>query len=54
MVGLQPGKQNQEIIAVNRIHRIIPVSVGSRAATAVHFQLPVSFFMVRSVVEQGQ
>ena len=28
--------------------------MGRRIATAVHFQLPVSFFMVRQVVEQGQ
>ena len=33
---------------------IIPVTVGSAAARAVHFKLPVSFLMVRSVVEQGQ
>ena len=33
---------------------IIPVTVGRRRHRAVHFKLPVSFLMVRSVVEQGQ
>lgn len=28
--------------------------MGRRMDTAVHFKLPVSFFMVRQVVEQGQ
>ena len=32
----------------------IPNTVGSAAANAVHFKLPVSFFMVISVVEHGQ
>ena len=32
----------------------MPITVGKRAATAVHFQLPVSFRIVMSVVEQGQ
>ena len=30
------------------------MQVGSKKASAVHFQLWVSFFMVRSVVAQGQ
>ena len=32
----------------------IPVTVGSRNARIVHFQLLVSFLIVRQVVEQGQ
>ena len=36
------------------IHEIIPREAGRRAASIVHFQLPVSFLMVRSVVEHGQ
>ena len=32
----------------------IPRRVGRAAETAVHFQEPVSFFMVKRVVEQGQ
>ena len=36
------------------IHRAIPQTVGIIKASAVHFQLPVSFLMVRQVVEQGQ
>ena len=39
---------------VNTIQTVIPTAVGIAAAIPVHFQLPVSFFMVRSVVEQGQ
>lgn len=35
-------------------HSKNPTAVGSRAATAVSFRLFVSFFTVRSVVEQGQ
>ena len=31
-----------------------PIMVGSRKAMMVHLALPVSFFMVRQVVEQGQ
>jgi hypothetical protein len=36
------------------MQRKTPKTVGSRNPTAVHFRLPVSFFMVRQVVEQGQ
>ena len=32
----------------------MPITLGNRKATAVHLRLPVSFFMVRQVVEQGQ
>lgn len=32
----------------------MPITVGIAAARAVYFILPVSFFIVRSVVEQGQ
>jgi len=32
----------------------IPNSVGRRKAIIVHFMLPLSFFTVISVVEQGQ
>lgn len=31
-----------------------PIRVGSRIETAVQRRLPVSFFIVRQVVEQGQ
>jgi len=31
-----------------------PIKVGKIAAISVHFRLPVSFLIVRSVVEQGQ
>ena len=41
-------------IAVNTIQINIPARVGIRAARAVHFRLPVSFFTVSRVVEQGQ
>ena len=36
------------------MQQMIPREAGRKAASAVHFQLPVSFFMVQSVVEQGQ
>ena len=36
------------------IHSSAPQSVGSAAASAVHVQLPVSFFTDSSVVEHGQ
>ena len=39
---------------VTSMQAAIPVSVGIRKAAAVHFQLPVSLWMVRQVVEQGQ
>ena len=32
----------------------IPIRVGSNIETAVHFSDPVSFFMLKTVVEQGQ
>lgn len=35
-------------------HTAIPTSVGINIAKNVHFQLPVSFFIVRHVVEHGQ
>ena len=34
--------------------RAIPQAVGISAANTLHFILPVSFFMVISVVEHGQ
>lgn len=34
--------------------RTMPIAVGNAKATAAHFQLPVSFRMVKSVVEHGQ
>lgn len=33
---------------------IIPHTVGNTTETAAHFRLPVSFFMVKHVVEHGQ
>jgi len=35
-------------------HRIKPHRVGRSIEKAVHFQLPVSFFIVRQVVEHGK
>ena len=34
--------------------RVIPHAVGRKKARAVHFQLPVSFLMVKQVVPQGK
>ena len=39
---------------LNSMHMTIPVIAGTAAETAVHFRLPVSFFMVMTVVAQGQ
>ena len=36
------------------MHNAMPSNVGIITETAVHFQDPVSFFMVQTVVEQGQ
>lgn len=36
------------------MHSATPTAVGMAAAAAVHLRLPVSFFIVRSVVEHGQ
>lgn len=46
--------KNRENNALTTQHSKNPTAVGSRAATAVSFRLFVSFFTVRSVVEQGQ
>jgi hypothetical protein len=49
--------ENQRIIfAIFAIsaHSTTPKAVGRITAAAVHFRLPVSFFMVRQVVEQGK
>lgn len=35
-------------------HRITPVIVGKKNASAVHFKLFVSFFIVQQVVAQGK
>ena len=35
-------------------HEAMPIIVGTNTETIVHFQLPVSFFIVSRVVEQGQ
>ena len=40
--------------AVTVIHKKTPKTVGSRMESAVHFHEPVSFLIVRTVVEQGQ
>ena len=37
-----------------RIQKNIPITVGRSMAAAVHLRLPLSFFMVRQVVEHGQ
>lgn len=42
------------VTCVIRMQRNIPMIVGSIKANNVHFKLPVSFFMVISVVEHGQ
>lgn len=39
---------------MNKKHAEIPIRVGTANAARVHFMLPVSFFTVKSVVEQGQ
>ena len=39
---------------LNVKQKIIPIIVGNAAAINVHFMLPVSFFIVSNVVEQGQ
>ena len=36
------------------MHITIPITVGIKNAIAVHFQLFVSFLIVRSVVAQGK
>ena len=41
-------------IALIMIHTAAPQAVGIKKASAVHLTLLVSFFTVRSVVEQGQ
>ena len=41
-------------ISLETRHSITPTAVGKRNAKAVFFILDVSFFTVRSVVEQGQ
>src|SRR5690554_6432934 len=41
-------------IIVRTMHRQLPRAVGSRAASRVHLQLPVSLLMVSRVVPQGQ
>lgn len=41
-------------IVVKSIHIAMPATVGITAAKAVHLKLPVSFFIVISVVEHGQ
>ena len=46
--------QNSRATAAKTIHDAIPIAVGTAAAIAVHFRLPVSFLIVRRVVEQGQ
>ena len=35
-------------------HKIIPVSIGNSIEYNTHLILPVSFFIVRQVVEQGK
>ena len=42
------------VIEAKTKHTAQPARVGITNAAAVHFQLPVSFFTVRSEVEQGQ
>ena len=39
---------------VTKKHITMPIQVGIRNPSAVHFRLWVSFFMVRRVVAQGQ
>lgn len=41
-------------ILANKMQTVTPIAVGMITASAVHFQLFVSFFMVSNVVEQGQ
>ena len=46
-----PSREN---VRFTRTQSKNPNRVGMIMARAVHFKLPVSFFMVRQVVEQGQ
>lgn len=39
---------------LNNKHSVMPMRVGVIRETRVHLRLPVSFFMVRQVVAQGQ
>ena len=52
-MGSQPTPSRRQRLAVRK-HSMSPHTVGMIAAAAVHFQLPLSFFIVRQVVEQGQ
>ena len=45
---------NVRKIAVVNIHNAIPQIVGIKNAIAVHFKLPVSFFIVNNVVIHGK
>lgn len=49
-------KKNERstLIRCTLMQQTTPREAGSRAANTVHFQLPVSFLMVQSVVEHGQ
>lgn len=47
-------KPNAEKARLTITQRRKPSAVGRRMAAAVHFRLPVSFLIVRQVVEQGQ
>lgn len=39
---------------LNTKHTEMPMNVGRTKESTVHFKLPVSFLIVRQVVEQGQ
>ena len=48
-----PAPSRRAILATIK-HTMIPVIVGKRKDTAVHFMLWVSFFIVQHVVPQGK
>lgn len=48
------AKPDNLTTVVNIKHIIMPAVVGIIMDRAVHFQLPVSFLMVKQLVEQGQ
>lgn len=53
-VFLQVFHAKKLIIKFVKTQRPIPTSVGTSRDTSVHLRLPVSFFIVISVVEHGQ
>lgn len=53
-MGIAFDQMKSFAMLANKMQTEIPIAVGIITASAVHFQLFVSFFMVSNVVEQGQ